>query len=415
MVDLKDFMASDRSIYSKSWIPSPWAVLKWGLSQVGVGVPASYDLSGGRLRSGNLVVVAALEDRWKQVQQTREKGPQGLTDRILSREAFIQEVNATTQQQLSEQDVAVFLRYLSRDKQVLSYDDSTVKFKAPNTNTQQIEPITQEDHHIASLKLLIANLTSQITTLHSRISNLQLTAQEAVKQHNKATALSALRSKKLAERNLSSRSATLHQLEEVYTKIEAAVDQVQVVRAMEASAGVLKSLNHQVGGVERVADVLDQLTEEMAKVDEVTGVLTEPLDAKTVLDEGEVDDEFELLEREERDKVQKAEAEETRRRLAELENLEREKERLRMVSERENDRKIQETLQLQSQNENAAQYSKFEQELSSSTEKLQALDLHARARAQQQQEAENGNSTNVSSTRETDIQSQSQRLPEAAS
>jgi charged multivesicular body protein 7 len=414
MVDLKDFMASDRSIYSKSWIPSPWAVLKWGLSQVGVGVPASYDLSGGRLRSGNLVVVAALEDRWKQVQQTREKGPQGLTDRILSREAFVQEVNAITRQQLSEQDIAVFLRYLSRDKQVLSYDDSTVKFKAPNINTQQIEPITQEDHHIASLKLLITNLTSQVTTLQSRISTLQTTAQEAVKQHNKATALSALRSKKLAERNLSSRSATLHQLEEVYTKIEAAVDQVQVVRAMEASAGVLKSLNHQVGGVERVADVLDQLTEEMAKVDEVTGVIAEPLDAKTVLDEGEVDEELESLEREEREKLQRAEAEEMRRRLAELENLEREKERLRVISEREKERKIQETLQQQSQSEKEAQNAKFDEELSSSIEKLQTLDLHVRQKQEEAKDGE-GKGTNVSRTLEAGIQSQSQRLPEPAS
>lgn len=379
MVDLKDFMASDRSIYSKSWIPSPWAVLKWGLSQVGVpfGTGASYELSGGRLRSGNLVVVSALEERWKQIQQIRDKGPQSLTDRILSREAFIHEVNTIIHQPLSDQDAAVFLRYLSRDKQVLSYDASTVKFRAPNTNNQQqqLEPITQEDQHIASLKLLITNLTSQIATLQSRISTLQLTAREAVQQHNKATALSALRSKKLAERNLSSRSDTLHQLEEVYTKIEAAVDQVQVVRAMEASAGVLKSLNKQVGGVERVSDVIDQLSEEMTKVDEVTGVIAEPLGAKAVLDEVEVDDELESLEREEREKVQKAEAEETRRRLAELENIEREKERVRLMAEAGDGN--------QTEPQTAAA---LEQDLSSSIEKLQTMDLNARARTQQQQQ-----------------------------
>ncbi|KEF53558.1 uncharacterized protein A1O9_10533 [Exophiala aquamarina CBS 119918] len=380
MIDLKDFMAADRSsIYSKSWIPSPWAVLKWGLSQVGVplGNGASYELSGGRLRSGNLVVVAALEERWKKVQMIRDKGPQGLTDRILSREAFIQEVNATTQQPLSEQDVSVFLRYLAHDKQVLSYDATTVKFKAAATNRQQIEPITHEDQHIASLKLLITNLTSQISTLQSRISTLQATAREAVQQHNKTTALSALRSKKLAQRNLSSRSDTLHQLEEVYSKIEAAVDQIQVVRVMEASAGVLKRLNSQVGGVERVADVIDRLSEEMGKVDEVTGVLAEPLDTKAALDEDEVDEELEVLERHEREKVQRAEADATQKRLAELEILERIKQR-----------ELQETTQLQSQAASDAENAALERDLSSSMERLRTMDLNTRARAQLQQNQE---------------------------
>jgi len=388
MVDLKDFMASDRSIYSKSWIPSPWAVLKWGLNQVGVplGTNASYELSDGRLRSGNLVVVSALEERWKQIQQIREKGPQSLTDRILSREAFIQEVTSSTQVPMSEQDAAVFLRYLSRDKQALSYDASTIKFRAPNTNStsqQLLEPITAEDQHIASLKLLIKNLTSQIKTLQSRISTLQLTAREAVQNHNKATALSALRSKKLAERNLSSRSDTLHKLEEVYTKIEAAVDQVQVVRAMEASAGVLKSLNKQVGGADRVADVIDQLSEEMGKVDEVTGVLNEPLTAKAALDETELDDELESLEQEEREKVQKAEAEETRRRLAELENIEREKERLRLTAKAQIEAEAGSRSETEhSQNPASAN---FEQDLSSSVEKLRTMDLNARVKPEQQQ------------------------------
>lgn len=386
MVDLKDFMADGRSsIYSKSWIPSPWAVLKWGLSQVGVGGPAKYDMAGGRIRNGNLVVVAALEERWKKLQQVRDKQPQGLTDRILSREAFVQEVNATSQQHLSDQDITVLLRYLSLDKQVLTYDANTIKFKAPNASPQQPDPITQEDQHIASLKLLIKNLTSQIDTLNNRISTLQMTARDAVKQHNKATALSALRSKQLAERNLSSRSATLHQLEEVYTQIEAAVDHVQVVQAMEASAGVLKGLNKQVGGVERVADVIDQLTAEMSKVDEVTGVLNEPLDAKAALDEVDIDDELEGLEREEREKVQRLEAEETKRRLAELEAVQREKERDK-AKELERSKENRPDPQLQDHNADPTvrhEDADFEQDLSSSMEKLKALDLYAQGQLQQ--------------------------------
>lgn len=136
------------------------------------------------------------------------------------------------------------------------------------------------------------------------------------------SALSALRSKKLAEKNLEQRSDTLHKLEEVYTRIEQAVDQVEIVRVMDASAEVLRSLNKKVGGVENVENVIERLQEEMGKVDEVGKLLEEPLNASAVVDEDEIDDELEALEQEERREREEKEAEVTRRRLQELEKLE---------------------------------------------------------------------------------------------
>ena len=64
------------------------------------------------------------------------------------------------------------------------------------------------------------------------------------------SALAALRSKKLNETALAQRTETLSQLEEVYSKVEQAADQVAIVRVMEASAGVLRNLHAEVGGVE---------------------------------------------------------------------------------------------------------------------------------------------------------------------
>lgn len=316
MYNLNDFLTSEESIYSRSWIPSPWKILQWSLRHAGVVGGRSFNVDG-RLRRGNLVSVVALEETWKKLQQFRERSPQSLPDRIISRELFLKELNGLVQGTLSEQDVSVLLRYLSRDKHALSYDATTIKFKAPTASAP--EPISHEDTSIASLKTLISNFTTQTTNLTARISTLQTTAQTYVKQGNKAQALSALRSKKLAERNLQSYLDTLHQLQEVYTKIETAADQVEVVAAMKSSAGVLKTMNKKVGGVERVEDVIETLREEMGKVDEVSGVLVEPLDSKTVLDEEEVDEELEALEREEKRKVETEQAEITRRRLAELE------------------------------------------------------------------------------------------------
>jgi charged multivesicular body protein 7 len=162
----------------------------------------------------------------------------------------------------------------------------------------------------------------QCTTLSTRITTLTARASSSVKAGNRVSALSALRSKKLAEKNLEQRSDTLHKLEEVYTRIEQAVDQVEIVKVMDASAEVLRSLNKKVGGVESVENVIERLQEEMGKVDEVGKLLEEPLNAGAVVDEGEIDDELEALEQEERREREVKEAEVTRRRLQELEKLE---------------------------------------------------------------------------------------------
>ncbi|KIW59857.1 hypothetical protein PV05_00123 [Exophiala xenobiotica] len=366
MVDLDDFLTSEKSIYSRSWIPSPWSILHWSLRKAGLVGSGSYDVNG-HLRHGSLALVSALEEVYNRYASKVRDRTASLTDRIMSREQFVTEMGELMQGTIAEQDVKVLLRYLARDKQVLSYDDTTIKLKAPTAAMP--ESITHEDRSIASLKTLIANLSSQISSLTTRIATLQTTAQTSVKAGNKASALSALRSKKLAERSLESRSNTLHQLEEVYTKIEAAVDQVQVVAAMEASAGVLKTLNKKVGGVEKVEDVIETLREEMGKVDEVSGVIAEPLDGKVVLDEADVDEELESMEQEERAKREQAEqaekerqqareAELTRQRLAELE-------RLQQQAEKE-----------KAEREQQAEDHPTEQELSRSIERLERMEIN---------------------------------------
>lgn len=142
------------------------------------------------------------------------------------------------------------------------------------------------------------------------------------------SALSAVRSKKLAEHNLSQRLNTLLQLEEVYSKIEAAAGNVEIVQVMQASTGVLRGLHAQIGGAEKVEDIVEELREEMAKVDEVGSIMNE---AGPVIDEGEIDDELEELEKGDQKAKEEKEAEETRQKLAELDNIGRRAEDMKDV------------------------------------------------------------------------------------
>jgi len=238
---------------------------------------------------------------------------------------------------LSTTDFDILLRYLSRDKPCLSMSSSTIKLKSTSESTPQ--PITQQDTDIANLRTLINALEIQVSALTDRITTLDISAREAVAAKRTIQAKSALRSKKLAETTLHTRSATLSQLEETYTAIQTAADQVAIVSAMSASANVLKSLHAEVGGTEGVEEVVDRLRDEMENVDEVGRVLNEANTSK--VDEEDVDEEFAAMERADKEKREKEEAERTAARLAELEGLDKQKDIEQSRKEEEPHREMQ--------------------------------------------------------------------------
>ena len=243
------------------------------------------------------------------------------TDRIFPITLFKLEFARIQHQQhnLTDPDFEVVLYHLSHDLHECAYDGEVVKFRGPADSSHIPLVITHEDSTIASLKELIASHETQITLLTARIDDLSTTAKSSIARKNRIAALSALRSRKLAETALTSRTATLAQLEEVLVRIRQAADQIQLVRVMEGSTGVLKALHREMGGLERVEDVVEKLREEMARVDELGGVVVEMgTTGTTAIEEGEVEDELDSLEREELEREGMNRKVETARKLAEL-------------------------------------------------------------------------------------------------
>lgn len=129
----------------------------------------------------------------------------------------------------------------------------------------------------------------------------------------------------------------------MFTAIENAASQVAIVRIMEESSGVLRHLHKQIGGVEGVEGVVDRLAEEMEKGEEVGRVLDQGTGQG--VDEGDVEDELEEMERVEREKRNRVQAEETAKRLAELEGVEKERREQNAASARQKERAGEETSQ----------------------------------------------------------------------
>ncbi|OAL64878.1 SNF7 family protein [Trichophyton rubrum] len=293
MMLLDTFLNSQTSPFRSGWLrlPSPPSlsqVVMWGMKQAhGLVTGSDIDsLAGtGTLQTSELVLV----------------------DNVKFAHIFGEETL------LSTTDFNVLLTFLSRDRNIILYDGKTVKFRDASDTTDRI---TEEDASIASLKATIARLTLQVSTLSEKIKELTGNAQKALANKNRILALSSLRLRKLAERNLQQRTDTLWQLEEVYSKVEQAASQVDIVRVMQASTGVLRQLNSQLGGVDKVEDIVEELRKEMDNADELRGVINE---AGPVIDETELDDELKELEDQEREAREEKDAEETRKRLAELE------------------------------------------------------------------------------------------------
>ncbi|KAL2148581.1 hypothetical protein VTH82DRAFT_2135 [Thermothelomyces myriococcoides] len=304
LVPLQEFLDAKESIYRRSW--SVWNLASWTMKQLGV---ADF-LKRDSLPSGQFVVVANVEEAGKAFGD--QNGPaanaQSRFERTFTKAHFYRTFNdqLVEGKHLSETDMDILLRFLSRDKSAILYDGNTVKIKSPAAAADEPDEITTEDTSIAQLRELIASLTHQTALLGRRIEELTAQAKQAVAKSNRVAALSALRSRKLAESTLARRFATVNQLEEVAAQIEQAADNVQLVRVMEASGAALAGLHARVGGVERVEDVVGRLREQMAAADEVASILAESA-GTVVVDEAEVDDELAAIEGEEKRKAEEAE------------------------------------------------------------------------------------------------------------
>ncbi|KAJ5497337.1 Snf7 [Penicillium fimorum] len=292
---------------------SPWNVMSWGARQLKGFVVGSESGSAPKLQVQELVLVENLQEAADRAVKKATGSNSTKLDLIYSRESFVEEfagiLNDATE--LSDADFDVLLLYLSRDSGAIAYDGKTIKFKSAGESGE----ITQQDTTIASIKTLVSTMSKQVTSLEAKIAELNASAKTALANKNRISALSAVRSKKLAEHNLQQRFNTLMQLEEVYSKIEQAAGQVEIVQVMQASTGVLRGLHTQIGGAERVEDIVEELREEMTKVDEVGSIMNE---AGPVIDEGEIDDELAAMEKSDREAREKEEAAVTESRLAEL-------------------------------------------------------------------------------------------------
>ena len=175
--------------------------------------------------------------------------------------------------------------------------------------------------------LFRSKLKGQVDDLTARVAVADRRTRDAVNAKQMSTAKSSLRTQKEIQAALDKRMAYLNQLDGVYTQLEQAVDQVEIVEAMKGSALALKGLNQRMGGAEGVQEVMEALREETAKAEDISDIINEPGQA---VDEFEVEEELAALENAENERVaaekakkEQAEAAKIAAKFAELEKTEK--------------------------------------------------------------------------------------------
>jgi len=321
LIPIQQFKNAPKSIYSKSWVPSPWQVVNWGLRQMGVGGSSNTD----KLAVGNFVVVANVEHAAEALLSRLSDMSTSLTSRLYTRTLFEEEfANCMPDSSvLSSTDISLLLTYLSRDKPVLTFDNNTVRISTPGSAS---EPINDTDARVASMRSLLKTLESKVAALTTQISDLDRAARICVSEKRLEQAKRHLRSKKACSEVLTQRSAALEKVEQAFTSIETAADNVAIVSAMRDSEAVLRDLNAQVGGAMGAERVSEDLRTQMDVTEDVR-MAVEQANPAGVVDEGDVEEEFEAMEREAREKREQEEAKEREKK--EKEEAERTAERLK--------------------------------------------------------------------------------------
>lgn len=300
---LDEFLRSRESIYSRSWTAVPKSVVSWAFQQLWSSDSAKGDEG---LPQGRFVVLKNVEAGAKALAEYASTSASPF-DRTFTKSHFYKTFckNLMGGHRISHRDLDVLLKYASRDRNIIAYDGKTIRLRGDVTNPDR-SSITEEDAAISSLKELMDDIKSQVAAMETRIEDLTSKAKECVARNNKISALSLLKSRKLTETALEKRHATLTQLEEVAHKIQQAANQVQLVEVMEASTGILRSLNQQVGGVDRVEEAVDKLREQMEEVDELGNVLASAGTAAVVIDEAELDSELAEMEAAQKPQMEQA-------------------------------------------------------------------------------------------------------------
>lgn len=328
LIPLQTFLDARQSIYTPSSLVYRVASymvgkpLWWALEQLSI-VDGEREVSAEdvwKRARGDYVVLSNLERAAEAVTQKQSEEPRiSLTSSLYTLDSFRATFAgcALPDVTLSDADLKVLIRYLSRDKRVVVADKEVIKFVEP----EQDSAITEVDRGVLQMQTAVTKLEVQIAEIQKQISERTEKIASALRSAQKPLAMSYLRSRKQLEDLLSKRLGALETLQTQLSTVERAVGDAEIMEAYEASTRTLRvALADPRLQRERVEATMDGMAEALADHREIEdamelgeiGIVPETDDDELAAELAGLQEE---VRKEEKAKEEQARAEELERKL----------------------------------------------------------------------------------------------------
>ncbi|KAG7453124.1 uncharacterized protein BT62DRAFT_880377 [Guyanagaster necrorhizus] len=242
----------------------------WALGQIGA--DSLFASNSADLKwHGEYVILSLLETAAEKIlaeQKTKVGGP---GDMLYSIEGFRKDFAACIGETciMSETDANVLIKFLERDKNIITVDKQVIKFIDKDAPPETWR-ITAVDQGVLELKSAIAKLHDQIVGLQKKIDLSTQKAAEALKQKRQLIALSYIRSRKQLQDVLFKRLGALDTLEGTLIRVEVAAANVQVLESYAQSATTLRNiLSHPLLQRDSIEQTMEAIAEANADAKEI--------------------------------------------------------------------------------------------------------------------------------------------------
>lgn len=301
IIPLHQFINQTKSIDSWNWGIGP--TISWVINRSGIW-DTSWKSGGGKtgsLKDEKYVSMMELnriaDNALDYIKTKLSIELSSYTHSVFTREMFDDVVLRRMDQSLTQLDCDCIVKYLSRDRKLLSSDKETVKL---TVNRNESGPITEQDKAVANLRATTNDISKRVEALSNRIRECTDRAKQALVDKNRVMAKYAVQSRKMAEETQAKSLDMLSNLEHILSQIDSSSGQAETVEALRSGVNILGELNRAVGGAEEVGTLVDKLREQADETDAIGNEISQL--TSTVVDEDDIDEELKEMTQQETQK-----------------------------------------------------------------------------------------------------------------
>ncbi|KAF0972658.1 hypothetical protein FDP41_008907 [Naegleria fowleri] len=168
----------------------------------------------------------------------------------------------------------------------------SVSQKTEDSTNKSIEKMDQTISLLEKRKKLLEKKMEQETEK----------AKDFMKKGDKSSAMTCLKRKKQYEVQVQRLDQQIMNNEQMKLTLENAATDIETLKAQQQAAKTMKQVFKETGGIDKVQDVMDEIQDTMATANELGDALAQDLGTGQIIDEGELEDELDMMEQEELDK-----------------------------------------------------------------------------------------------------------------